>query len=103
MINSTTKNNTNKYKARNSWVSEVFWNLVILKKFCIIKIKLVPNNLNLKDEYKNYKKILKKVFGNAKRLYKKSKVEHVSRNDKLFWQHISNKINKNNSKRNNKI
>ena len=50
-----------------------------------------PDCTDLKNEYKNYSKILDKVIKDAKFKFERNKIEKCSKDPKKLWEIINNK------------
>ena len=53
-----------------------------------------PDSKDLKNEYKNYSKLLDKVTKDAKFKFERNKIEKISMDPKKPWEIINNKLDK---------
>ena len=56
--------------------------------------KMKPDCKDLKNEYKNYSKLLDKVIEDAKFKFERNKIEKSSKDPKKLWEINNNKIGK---------
>ena len=97
------KYKNNKFKKRQPWITDAIIQSSITKNNLHTKSLKNPKNLSLKNEYKEYLKIYKKVISVAKSNYEKEQVKKRLNNSRKLWQYINSKINnkvKNNSQMN---
>lgn len=86
---------------RNKWITTSLINSINHKNSLFIATKRNPENLELKVEYQNYKKTLKKLIEKRKADYYKNLIE-INKNNKLnMWKSIKQLYTKPNT--NNKI
>ena len=56
--------------------------------------KMKPDCTDLKNEYKNYSKLLDKVIKDAKFKFERNKIEKSSKDPRKLWEIINNKLGK---------
>ena len=79
---------------RKNWI---FTAIIISckKKEMLYKVwKMKPDCTDLKNEYKNYSKLLDKVIKDAKCKFDRNKIERSSKVPKKLWEIINNKLGK---------
>ena len=59
-----------------------------------------PHNITLKNDYKNYEKILNKVIKDAKYKFECNEIKRVTQNSRLLWNTINCKLGKGSQKKN---
>ena len=79
---------------RKNWISSAII-ISCKKKEMLYKLwKMKPDCKDLKNEYKNYSKLLDKVIKDAKLKFERNKIEKSSKDPKKLWEIINNKLGK---------
>lgn len=92
------KTNKNNSVPRKEWITNAIVISCKKKEKLYERIKKDPGNNALKQEYKNYIKVLDKVIKDAKIKHDKEMIEKNSNNPKQLWSIINSKIGNKNKK-----
>lgn len=82
----------NKNKPRNEWITKAILKSCRKKEKLYKKLKKDPRNEILRNEYKNYIKVFKKVCKDAKIKHDKKLIENNSGNKRQLWSIINSKL-----------
>lgn len=77
--------NKHKKRKRNPWITCALIKSVEHKNKLHLRMQRYPGNINLQEEYKNYRNILTKLIKKRKREYYKNKIESEKNNSKTLW------------------
>ena len=91
--------NKNKNKPRKAWITKGIINSCKTKDTLYNLWKKDPNNENLKNDFKNFARILKTLIKDAKFKYEKSIIEKNKQNTKRLWNYVNNKLGKEKKKK----
>ena len=91
----TNKGKKRKNLPRKTWITKSIVKSCGKKEALYKHLKLDPFNVNLRNKYKNYVKILNRIIKDAKINYEKKNIEQNIENSRKLWEIINAKMGKN--------